>query len=86
MNYQKLASSVNITALMGEGAEHNTGGIYNVTQTFIDCFYYLYQLCDILINGVPGTNSKILCNVRKEPNRDMILTFYLALDLTSAPS
>lgn len=39
----------------GEGSEHNGGGIEGVSDTFADTFYYLYQLCQVLISDVPGT-------------------------------
>eukprot|EP01083_Nonionella_stella_P205692 748791_1 len=55
ITYANIAKSGNTKAWMGEGSEHSGGGTTNVSDTFVDTFYYLYQLCNVLTYGVPGT-------------------------------
>eukprot|EP01084_Bolivina_argentea_P193303 331660_1 len=44
-----------IIPVMGEGAEHTGGGTADVTNTFVDNFYYVYQLCTVLQYGINST-------------------------------
>ena len=41
--------------IKGEGSEHSGGGTPNVSNTFVDNFYYLYQLGNVLTAGDVGT-------------------------------
>eukprot|EP01084_Bolivina_argentea_P051103 93987_1 len=51
----KQASPYNISCVMGEGSEHSGGGTPDVSNTFVDNFYYLNQLGSVLTNGDVGT-------------------------------
>ena len=53
--FGNIGRSGKTVPLMGEGSEHGGGGLPNVSDTFVDSFYYLYQLCDILEYGILGT-------------------------------
>eukprot|EP00483_Globobulimina_turgida_P005729 UN05739 len=59
-NYSYLATMSGSIGWMGEGAEYSHGGINNVTNTFTDSFYYVYQLCELLQNGIQGTARSTL--------------------------
>ena len=54
-SYSSIAKSGMTKAWMGEGSEHSGGGTPNVSNTFADCFYYLYQICEVITFDVPGT-------------------------------
>ena len=51
----KAVNPYNDSCLMGEGSEFKGGGTPNVSNTFADSFYYLYQLAQVLIGGNTGT-------------------------------
>eukprot|EP01084_Bolivina_argentea_P004810 9112_1 len=56
VNYSlSITSQYGVKGVMGEGSEHSGGGTSNVSNTFVDNFYYLYQLSNTLQNGLYGT-------------------------------
>eukprot|EP01084_Bolivina_argentea_P146951 257187_1 len=72
------ASPYNITCAMGEGSEHSGGGTPNVSNTFVDNFYYLNQLCSVLTAGdgntmrsdLSGGNYELIDHMTVLPNPD----------------
>eukprot|EP01084_Bolivina_argentea_P223948 378806_1 len=55
MDFNDLATDANVLAWMGEGAEHVHGGVPNVTNAFVDTFYYLWQLSEMLTHNIDAT-------------------------------
>ena len=55
-----IGSKYNVPGWVGESAEHAGGGIYNVTNVFASSFYYMYQLCDVIENGVTAVMRQCL--------------------------
>lgn len=53
INYSRMASDIGSTqAWIGESAEHSGGGELGVTNAFASSFYFVYQLCEAITNGV----------------------------------
>eukprot|EP01084_Bolivina_argentea_P051104 93989_1 len=53
--FYNVGHAAGIPVWMGEGSEHTGGGTPNVSNTFVDNFYYVYQLCTVLQYNLNAT-------------------------------
>eukprot|EP01084_Bolivina_argentea_P193304 331661_1 len=76
--FNEAVNPFDVLPWMGEGAEHTGGGTPNVSNTFVDNFYYIYQLCTVIkynINAslrsdLTGGDYELIDHHTFEPNPD----------------